>query len=467
MKFGYKYENVTLKEIERPLSDFNNNTVVLSDETMNQRKNRLLNKMKEHNIDTAIIYADREHGANFEYLTGFIPRFEEALLVISQDGEAYLLLGNENLKMAKFSRLKAEAIHVPHFSLPNQPMENSMNFADILKTANINEQSTIGLVGWKLFTSKYDDNKQLFDIPYYMVDSLKQIVGDGDNIINCAELFIGQEGVRIVNNADEISYYEYGASLSSDCVLKAMDEIELGKTDMELASYLSVYGQPHNVTNIFATGERFTNAVLYPQNKKVHLGDKFSITTGYKGGLTSRAGYIVADQAELPETVGDYLEKVAKPYYTAVVAWLENIKIGLSGEDMYNCIQNVLPKEQFNWSLNPGHLVADEEWMSSPIYPESTAKIRSGMLFQVDIIPSVQGYGGASAETGIALADEELRKEIQENYPQLWDRFEKRREYIKNVLNINLHPEVLPLSNTVGYYRPFALAKDKALIYKN
>jgi len=467
MKLDYKYENVTLEELQRPLSDFNKNTVVLSNETMEQRKNKLLHKMKERSIDTLIIYADREHGSNFEYLTGFIPRFEEALLVISKNGETYLLLGNENLKMVNYSRITAEAIHVPHFSLPNQPMENSMNFVEILKTANIKQQAKIGIVGWKLFTSSYDDNKQLFDIPYYIVDSLKQIVGVSDNIVNCADLFIGEEGIRTVNNAVEISYYEYGASLSSDCVLKAMDEIELGKTDMELASYLSVYGQPHNVTNIFATGERFTNAVLYPQNKKIQLGDKFSITTGYKGGLTSRAGYIVADQKELSENVNDYLEKVAKPYYTAVVAWLENIKIGLSGQDMYNCIQNVLPKEKFNWHLNPGHLVADEEWMSSPIYPESKTLIRSGMLFQVDIIPSVQGYGGASAETGIALADDELREKIKKDFPQLWARFEKRREFIKNVLNINLHPEVLPLSNTVGYYRPFALAKDKALLYKN
>jgi hypothetical protein len=87
------------------------------------------------------------------------------------------------------------------------------------------------------------------------------------------------------------------------------------------------------------------------------------------------------------------------------------------------------------------------------------------MLFQIDIIPSVPNYGGASAETGIALADERLRSEIEETYPQLWNRFVKRRNYIEQELNIQLHPEVLPLSDTVGYFRPYLLNKEKALLF--
>lgn len=52
------------------------------------------------------MYADKEHGGNFEYLTGFIPRFEEALLVLHREGEAVLVLGNENLKLAAFAGWK-------------------------------------------------------------------------------------------------------------------------------------------------------------------------------------------------------------------------------------------------------------------------------------------------------------------------------------------------------------------------
>src|SRR6266567_2199980 len=35
--------------------------------------------------DVLMVYADREHFANLAYLTGFDPRFEEALLILTQD----------------------------------------------------------------------------------------------------------------------------------------------------------------------------------------------------------------------------------------------------------------------------------------------------------------------------------------------------------------------------------------------
>ena len=77
---------------------------------------------------------------------------------------------------------------------------------------------------------------------------------------------------------------------------------------------------------------------------------------------------------------------------------------------MYQAIEEQLPKEIYHWHLNPGHLVSDDEWMSSPIYPDSAIRLESGMLFQVDIIPSVPGYTGVSAEECVALADETLQK---------------------------------------------------------
>src|SRR5690606_34233265 len=99
-----------------------------------------------------VVYADKEHGGNFEYLTGFIPRFEEALLVLQASGEAVLVLGNENLKLAAHARLTNRVIHAPWFSLPNQPMDNKKPLPELLKEAGVTAGKTLGLAGWKLFT---------------------------------------------------------------------------------------------------------------------------------------------------------------------------------------------------------------------------------------------------------------------------------------------------------------------------
>ena len=96
--------------------------VFLSDQTMRERRDKILARMAKHQLDCLAVYCDLEHGSNFEYLTGFLTRFEESMLLLFKTGQAVLLLGNENTKMVNYSRIPTTMLHVPFFSLPNQPM---------------------------------------------------------------------------------------------------------------------------------------------------------------------------------------------------------------------------------------------------------------------------------------------------------------------------------------------------------
>lgn len=454
---------IKLKEVEAPMLEEGLIPVMLSDETMQNRKACLLEKMQRDGFDAVVVYADLEHGSNFEYLCGFLPRFEEALLVLHADGKAFMVLGNENLNKAEKARIEAVPIHMPHFSLPNQPMQTEKSVAQILASCELEKAEKIGLIGWKNFTSQVEDNHLLFDLPYFLVEALKTLCQKAQ-FTNAAYLLIGENGVRTTNNANEFAHYEYGAALAGNCILKTMDRLEVGKTEMEMAETLAADGQRHSVVTIMATGARFEKANLYPENKQIQCGDKISITTGFKGGLQSRAGYAVECAEQLPEKEQEYLTAVAIPYFQAVKVWLETIKIGINGNDLYEAIEAVLPKKAYGWTLNPGHLCADEEWMSSPIYPQSKEALQSGMLFQIDIIPSVNGYGGVSCESGILLADEALRKEIAREYPAVWERIVKRRAYMQEVLGIHIHEDVLPTSMATAYLRPYLLKKEMALV---
>ena len=450
---------IKLKEIEAPKPEEGLIPVMLSDETMQNRKARLLENMQKDGFDAVVVYADLEHGSNFEYLCGFLPRFEEALLILHANGKAFMVLGNENLNKAGKARIEAVPVHMPHFSLPNQPMQTEKSVAQILASCELEDAEKIGLIGWKNFTSHVEDNHLLFDLPYFLVEALKTVCGKAQ-FANAAYLLIGENGVRTTNNANEFAHYEYGAALAGNCILKTMDRLKVGKTEMEMAETLAADGQRHSVVTIMATGARFEKANLYPGNKQIQCGDKISITTGFKGGLQSRAGYAVECAEQLPEKEQDYLKAVAIPYFQAVKTWLETIKIGINGNDLYEAVEAVLPKEDYGWTLNPGHLCADEEWMSSPIYPQSEETLQSGMLFQIDIIPSVNGYGG---ESGILLADEQLRKAIAKEYPAVWERIVKRRAYMQEVLGIRIQEDVLPTSMATAYLRPYLLKKEMAL----
>jgi Xaa-Pro aminopeptidase len=377
---------------------------------MQERKDKLLARMAVEGYDALIIYADKEHGSNFEYLTGFIPRFEEGLLVLAKDGAATVILGNENLKMAAHSRIPVTLKHCPYFSLPNQPMDNEKPLEVLFAESGLGDMHRVGVVGWKMFTSGQVDNKQLFDLPWFIVDAIKNSLSAGAVSENAAHLFIdGDNGARTTNNANEIAHYEYGANLASNCILNAMNAVEPGMSEAALGAYLTAEGQYNTVVTIAASGQRFEKANLYPTHKPLQRGQPLSMTTGFKGGLSSRTGFVIASESELPDTQKDYLERVAKPYFAGVVTWLENIRIGMKGGEMYSLMESILPKEKYGWHLNPRHLSADEEWMSSPIYKHSTQTLKSGMILQIDIIPSVPGYTGTSAEESVALADFALR----------------------------------------------------------
>lgn len=458
-----KNSEIQLTTITKPMSFNDVAPTFLTDETMSERKQKVLDNMKAEDFDALVIYADKEHGGNFEYLTGFIPRFEEGLLVLEATGECTLILGNENLKMAKVARIKNKLIHSPLFSLPNQPMDNEARLEDIFESIGLAEKSKIGVVGWKMFTTAASDNDAYFDLPYFIIQALLTSKNSLAVLKNAAHLFIrGDIGARTTNNANEIAHYEYGANLSSSCMLNAMDAVEIGVTEASLGNELTAEGQTNTVITIAATGQRFEYGNVYPTHKQVKLGDPLSLTTAFKGGLSSRTGFVIENQSQLPENQHDYLERVAIPYYQAVTTWLETIKIGKLGQELYQTIEKVFPQADYHWHLNPGHLVSDEEWMSSPIYAGSQEILKSGMILQIDIIPSVTGYTGVSAEECVALADKNLQKQLRENYPELWQRIITRKTYIKEILNIDLSEDVIPLSNTVGYLRPFYLAKDQA-----
>ena len=322
---------VVLKKVPAPAFDHSGKTVLLTDETMQMRKEKVLHLMQEANLSSLVIYADKEHGSNFEYLTGLIPRFEEGLQILNQDGSSTLVLGNENYNKVKFSRIESEGVHCPLFSLPNQPMGDFRPLSYYLRQVDIDTSKKVGVVGWKLLSYDYDDFHQHFDIPAFIIDALAEVVGR-DKLVNATQVYIHPgKGARVTNNANEIARYEYGASLASDAVLSALNALKEGVKETEIGNLLTRDGQYQTVVTITTFGERFINANLYPTDRPLKKGDKVALTVAYKGGLSSRSGYAVSNLEELEKVAPGYFEEVVIPYFKAYHWWLQKIAIGTLG----------------------------------------------------------------------------------------------------------------------------------------
>jgi hypothetical protein len=88
------------------------------------------------------------------------------------------------------------------------------------------------------------------------------------------------------------------------------------------------------------------------------------------------------------------------------------------------------------------------------------------MVLQSDIIPTgIRPGWTANCEDTVAIADAALRTELEAVHPALWARIRARQGYMRSRLGIQLRDEVLPLSCTAGYFRPFWLASGQALVF--
>ena len=107
-------------------------------------------RMQREGLDCLLIYGDREHFANLAFLTGFDPRFEEALLLLDRAGRRTLLVGNECLGYLPDPRLGCEIVLFQDFSLLGQPRGDSSPLGEILASFGLEKGSARGLRGLEI-----------------------------------------------------------------------------------------------------------------------------------------------------------------------------------------------------------------------------------------------------------------------------------------------------------------------------
>jgi Creatinase/Prolidase N-terminal domain len=424
------------------------------------RLQRLRARMAEHGYDRLVVYADREHSANLSYLTGFDPRFEEALLIVAASGDPAILVGNECFGTAGASPLPMRRHLFQDFSLPSQPRDRSRPLAELLAEEGVRAGSRIGLVGWKSYA-----HPVMSDLPAYLVDAMRVAVEASGAVENATDLLIDAgTGLRVVNEVEQLAAFEWASCQTSQGVRNLLGGIRPGMTEREAVALLGWNGSPLSCHLMLTAGPRATYGLLSPGDRPIERGDRFTTAFGIWGALTCRAGFVVESADELPEPVRDYVERLVGPYFAAIAEWYGAIRIGASGGTLHEIIARRLGDPFFGIFLNPGHQLHLDEWVNSPIAPGSTIELRSGMALQVDVIPATgTDYFTTNIEDGIALADASLRAELAERFPDAWGRIERRRTFMSNALGLDLHPDVLPLSNLAAFLPPFLLSPDHAM----
>ncbi|HEX7224578.1 MAG TPA: M24 family metallopeptidase [Candidatus Limnocylindria bacterium] len=434
----------------------------VADGTHADRLARLRDRAGAAGLQRVVVYADREHSANLSYLSGFDPRFEEALLILATDGseDPAILVGNECWGTAGAAPLPMRRHRFQDFSLPSQPRDRSQPLREILDAEGVRDGTRVGAVGWKSYGAS-----ERSDLPAYLIDELRAAVGPSGSVRNATDLLIGAaDGLRVINDADQLAQFEWASCQTSSGVRNLLRGLRPGLTEHDAVALLGWKGTPLSCHLMLTAGERARFGLLSPSDRPIQAGDPFTTAFGIWGALTCRAGWVVEDASGLPDGIGDYVERLVAPYFAAVAAWYEAIRIGVTGGELHDLVMRHLGDPFYGIFLNPGHQLHLDEWVNSPIFAGSTIELRSGMCFQVDIIPATgTAYFTTNIEDGIALADASLRAELAERHPGMWARVEARRAFMRDALGIELHADVLPLSNLAAHLPPFLLRPDHAM----
>ncbi len=187
---------VDLPDFGRPI-----HTPELPASLYEERLERLRARMAERGYDRLVLYADREHSANVAWLTGFDPRFEEAIVIVGADGDPAVLVGNECVGMARSAPQPMRVILHQDLSLPSQPRHRSRPLRDELGDEGIVDGRRIGMVGWKSFAER-----STLDAPSFLVDAVRELVGGAGSVDNATDLLIDPaDGLRVHNEVDQLA----------------------------------------------------------------------------------------------------------------------------------------------------------------------------------------------------------------------------------------------------------------------
>lgn len=418
-------------------------------------------RAQKRGFDTLVIYADREHSANLSHLTGFDPRFEEAVLFLGDGGDPLLLTGIECVAMGSAAPLPMRVELHSDLSLAGMPRRPDRTLADIIAGEGIRRGSRVGVVGWKA-----QSDADWIEVPAYIVDALRAAVGPDGMVANAGGLLSDPvDGLRTTNEVEQLAAFEYAACHTSEGLKRLLFGLRPGMTEQEAVGLLRWPGAPLSCHLMLSSGPRATLGLLSPSDRVIEQGDRFTTAYGLWGSLDCRAGFVVAGADELPAAISDYAQRLVAPYFDAVAEWLEALHVGQTGGTLHAIVDRHLGDPFFGVHLTPGHLIGLEEWLHSPIAPGSDTELRSGMVLQLDVIPATgTDYFTTNIEGPFAVADEPLRQAIERRYPEMWQRIQARRAFMRDGLGIDLHPDVLPFSNLPAYLPPFLLRPDQAMV---
>ena len=303
------------------------------------------------------------------------------------------------------------------------------------------------------------------EAPAFLVDELRTACGPGGLVENANDLLIdAADGLRIVNEVEQLAAFEWAACQTSNGVRSVLTGLRPGMTEREAARLIGWNGAPLSCHLMLTAGPRARYGLLSPGDRPIDRGDPFTLAFGIWGALNCRAGFIAEDVSELPEGALDYVERLVAPYFAAVAEWYGALHVGQVGGELQAIVDRHLGDDFFGISLNPGHQLHLDEWVNSPVFPARRSSCDRGWRCSATSSRRpARRTSRPTSKTAWRWPTSRCAVRSARSYPEAWTRIQARRRFMTDSLGIELHPDVLPFSNLAAHLTPFLLRPDQAM----
>lgn len=338
-----------------------------------RRLKELRSKLSQKGIDAALI-TKRE---NYIYLSNFTGTF--ANLLITQD----------------------KAILVTDFRYAEQAKEQAQVFEIVQYQGNLNvtlkDLLTTNGVGTLGFEEEY--------LTYKAYEDLEKKL----NVERLLPLEGAIEALRLIKDSGEIEVIKEAVRVADGAFSHVLKYIKPGVTETEVAAEIEHFLKKNGARGpsfdtIVASGWRSSMPHGVASNKVIELGDAVTLDFGaicneYCSDMT-RTVFVGQPKEELKKIYNIVLE--------AQKAGVSGAVSGLTGKEIDAISRKIISDAGFgeNFGHSLGHGVGIEIHEEPRLSPQSTVKVRNGMVVTVEPGIYVSGLGGVRIEDMIVINDD-------------------------------------------------------------
>jgi len=357
----------------------------------NQRKKKVLEKMKDKEIDLMVLVP----GSNLNYVTGNDFGSSERLLLyfLQKNGQGYYLVPTVEKNKLKISE------NDEVFSYTDEDGPSSLK--DYIKTK-------IG----ELHKTAVEDDMRLFEWQFLKALGIVEA-------INSSEIL---KDIRIVKSEEEVGHLRRATRILEESLEATLPIIEIGKSEVKIAARLEYEmkirgseGTPFST--IVASGYRGALPHGRASEKVIEDGDLIvidfgSIVNGYVGDMTRTIG--VGNVSDKKRNVYDVVKN-------AILSSINSIEFGTKACDVDVAARQVISDAGYGqyFTHRLGHGIGLDAHEEPYISSSNQEKLLPGMSFTIEPGIYIENQFGIRIEDNIVITENGMENLMNMNHDMI------------------------------------------------